>query len=310
MQSLTILTHFSQRPESAFHGIGGDSSPNAARLGERRFDLGLRYRRALSSDLLVTATVGHEWWQFDPTAGDDEDSIARAILNGRFAAPPALEDGVMALSAGGRIDFDSRRGRLFRKPRLASDYEHVSGSGLTFGTHVLQHVGLRATRADPTYAERLPVWISYGATTSGTLDLTATQRRLELELYAFFVDPMPGAGDVPFSHLASLGGSRPMRGFGQRRLIDRSAAVATLRYLWPVWTLLDGTLHASLGNVFGAHLEGFELARLRASFGIGLASATASDHPFELLIAFGTESLENGARIENTRLTAGTMAHF
>jgi hypothetical protein len=102
----------------------------------------------------------------------------------------------------------------------------------------------------------------------------------------------------------------PLRGFGSRRLIDRSAAVATLRYRWPVWDELDGMLHYAVGNVFGPHLRGFDVSMLRASFGLGIATATQSDQPFEILLAFGTETIEAGGAVESTRLAVGTSVNF
>jgi hypothetical protein len=115
---------------------------------------------------------------------------------------------------------------------------------------------------------------------------------------------------VPFTHVPSLGGSRPLRGFASRRFSDRSAAALTLRYRWPIWSTLDGNLHAAAGNVFGPHLEGFALADLRASFGFGVSTATSSAHAFELLLAFGTESFSQGLAPEAGRVVAGTTLAF
>jgi outer membrane protein assembly factor BamA len=140
--------------------------------------------------------------------------------------------------------------------------------------------------------------------------VTGTQRRLELELYTAFTEPLSGAGDVPFAEQVSLGGARPLRGFGSRRLIDRSAAVATLRYRWPVWAALDGVLHYAVGNVFGPELRGLGLSHLRASFGAGITTVTDPDQSFEVLVAFGTETFEAGGAVESTRLTAGTSVNF
>jgi hypothetical protein len=101
-----------------------------------------------------------------------------------------------------------------------------------------------------------------------------------------------------------------LRGFGSRRLIDRSASVATLRYRWPVWNQLDGMLHYAVGNVFGPQLRDFGVSQLRASFGAGIATATQSDQFFEILLAFGTETFEAGGAVESTRLAIGTSVNF
>lgn len=310
-ETLAFAVEFSKRPDSAFHGLGKDSSAEAARFDEQRLETRIRYRAPLGSRFAMTTIIGQQWLVFDADgATGGETSLAEAIDTGRFSAPPALDGGVLALSAAAFVDFDTRTGRFTPRPRAASDYDHVSGTGVAGAAYVSQHVGLRRTRASPSQPAQLPSWIGYGARAVGTLDVTGRQRRLELELYAAFTDPLPGAGDVPFTEQVSLGGSRPLRGFGGRRLLDRSGAAATLRYRWPVWSALDGVLHCAAGNVFGPRLRDFALQELRASFGAGITTAAAADQSFEILWAFGTEVFEAGGAIESTRLTVGTSANF
>lgn len=310
-ETLVLVLSFSKRPDSAFHGLGSDSSPEAARFDEQRLETRLRYRVPVAPDLALTALIGQQWVVFDASgAAGQESSLASAIEAGRFTAPPALDGGLLAVTTALRMDFDTRSGRFTSNPRLASDYARVSGTGVAVGGFVEQHTGLRKTRAEPEEEARFPAWLSYGGRLLGAVDVTGTQRRLELELYTGLTEPLPGAGEVPFTEQVSLGGARPLRGFGSRRLIDRSGAVATLRYRWPIWTALDGMLHYAVGNVFGPELRGFRLSQLRASFGVGITTATESDQSFEVLVAFGTETFEAGGAIESTRLTAGTSINF
>jgi hypothetical protein len=97
-----------------------------------------------------------------------------------------------------------------------------------------------------------------------------------------------------------------MRGFLEGRLRDRSASVALLEYSWPVWVWLDGSLHYAVGNVFGEHLSGWDVSRLRSSFGIGIQSNRAQDTPFQLLLALGTRSFENSSTIDSVRIAVGS----
>jgi hypothetical protein len=115
---------------------------------------------------------------------------------------------------------------------------------------------------------------------------------------------------VPFTEQASLGGSRPLRGFLEGRLIDRSATALQLDYQFPIWIWLDGTAHYAVGNVFGPALEGFAPERLRSSFGMGFRSAGSRDHLFEVLLAFGTERFDSGAEIESFRFVVGATSAF
>ena len=310
-QTLAAVVEFNQRPDNAFHGLGPESPARAGRYAERRFEARLWHRSRPAPDLQLTFVFGQRWLAFDASpAAAGGMSLAEAVADGRLASPPAFDGGLLALYAGLYADLDTRRGRLTPNPRIASDFEHVSGSGFSVRAFVEQHAGLKSTRAVPGATAEVPVWLSFGSHVTGTLDATGTQRRVDLELYAAFSEPLPGRGEVPFTEQVTLGGSRPMRGFGQRRLTDRSAAVATLRYRWPVWSTLDGMLHYAVGNVFGPRLEGFAPRLFRPSFGIGVLTAAESDHPFEILLAFGGETFAAGGAIENTRLAVGTTANF
>jgi hypothetical protein len=303
---LEIAVRYTEREDAAFYGIGRDSPNTAWRHGERQLDEQVRYRLAIGSNLALTSRVIHEWWSFDPaTTTERHLSLARAIASD-LPAPPALDGGLLALGAGFQVELDTRRGRVSARPRTVEDYAHVAGSGVALHADVTSHVGLRRTRADAADPSRWPAWLSYAATLTGTLDLTGTQRRLDLEAYAAFADPVPGAAQVPFTHVPSLGGARPLRGFPSRRFIDRSAAALTLRYRWPIWSTLDGNVSAAAGNVFGSHLTGFAVPDLRASFGLGVSTATSAAHAFELLLAFGTEPFSGGLAPVTGRIAAGT----
>jgi len=101
-----------------------------------------------------------------------------------------------------------------------------------------------------------------------------------------------------------------MRGFLEGRLIDRSGVAAQLGYQWPIWVWLDGVMRYTVGNVFGEHLDGFELGLLRQSFGLGMVANGARDHPFEFLIGFGTSTFDDGGGIENFRFVIGATSGF
>jgi hypothetical protein len=75
-----------------------------------------------------------------------------------------------------------------------------------------------------------------------------------------------------------------------------------------VW--LDGVIHYEVGNVFGERLKDFELDLLRNSYGIGVRTTSSNDHVFEILLAFGTETFRDGARIEHTRFVFGSSSGF
>ena len=154
-----------------------------------------------------------------------------------------------------------------------------------------------------------PGWVKYGATLGGYLDLYH-QRVIGLSAIVDFADPLDEEGAIPFTELVSLGGVRPLRGFLENRLLDRSSAVALFEYRWPIHVLLDGTIHYALGNVFGEHLEDFDFGLLRQSLGIGFLAAGARDHTFELLVAGGTDTFDGGGEVDSFRFVLGSTAGF
>ena len=129
---------------------------------------------------------------------------------------------------------------------------------------------------------------------------------MSLSVQTLFSDPI-GTRAVPFTELVSLGGDdAPMPGFWVGRLIDRSAAVATLRYRWPIGPWLDGSMQAAVGNVFGEHLDDFQTRLLRFSGALGLESDSSPDSNFQFLIGFGTETFDHGGQVDSFRLAFGT----
>lgn len=152
-------------------------------------------------------------------------------------------------------------------------------------------------------------WLRYGGAAGGFLDLNGHNRVLSCTVAALFVDPL-GGQVIPFTDLVTLGGGVAARGFFPGRLTDRSAAIATVAYQWPIWTWLDGTLQAAVGNVFGPHLGGFTASDLRFSGVIGFESSGSRDSSFELLVGFGTETFGQGARADSIRLVVGTNRGF
>jgi hypothetical protein len=58
--------------------------------------------------------------------------------------------------------------------------------------------------------------------------------------------------------------------------------------------------------VFGEHLEGFEARLTRLSAALGFESDVSPDSNFEFLVGFGTETFEQGGKVDSFRLAIGT----
>jgi outer membrane protein assembly factor BamA len=152
-------------------------------------------------------------------------------------------------------------------------------------------------------------WVGYGGLAGVFLDVNRKSRVLSLSSGVHFIDSLDQK-EVPFTELATLGGFGPMRGYYPGRLAGQSAAVAELAYRWPIWIWLDGSMRLEVGNVFGEHLRGFEIGRMRLSAAIGVESVSVADKPLEVLVGLGSETFESGAKIDSFRLFVGTHRGF
>ncbi len=307
---LEVAAGYAQHRDRVFYGLG-PAAPNApARYAETRLEGRSSYveRR---DQLTFSSYEILRGVSFDGSEREHgERSLNEAIALGALAAPPALEDGYVAAISGLFASFDSRAPRLSPAPRTSKDVAHRGGSGLAAAVRVEHGSGLARTRTAPADPARLPQWLGYAAQLTGALDVTDTRRTLEVTTRVELVDPLRADSPVPFTEQVSLGGQQPLRAFRAGRLVDRSAAVATFSYRWPVWGYLDGSLHYAVGNVFGSHLSGIRPGLLRSSFGIALDSVGSMDQPFEVLLAFGTEPFEAGGHVESVRFVLGTRAGF
>jgi hypothetical protein len=273
-EELRARGEYDLRSDRVFHGIGPESPPDPVRFRSHLLAGEVAYERTLWRTSTLTTRIGVR----DVRSEDELVETATVLLT------------------GARVALDTRLPREAARLPKASDFVSPPGTGLLALARVEQAAGNRR-------------WITWGGTLGGFGDL-GHRRVLGLSVDAEFVDPLGGGESIPITELASLGGSRPLRGFLSRRLIDRSAIALELEYSYPIWIWLDGALHYAAGNVFGEHLEGFDLELFRSSFGLGIKSTGSRDHLFELLAAFGTETFRDGASIEHFRLLAGASAGF
>lgn len=227
----------------------------------------------------------------------DPPTIRRQIQDGVFPAPPHYGRPYATVKSGVRFVVDSR------KPRPAP------GTGIAFDASV--------EKVSEIKEPDLGGWVNYGATVAGFLDVTGTQRVLELAVAARFQDKLQDDTIVPFTelvgakHIEDVPDLDLMRGFKPGRLLGSSGIAATLEYHWPIWAFIDGTLQASVGSTFlEPHLEDFAFEKLRFSFVGGFRSPNHRDHSFNLLFGFGTDNFEQGGSPSSVRFLFGGTTGF
>jgi hypothetical protein len=294
---LSWTATLTRRPDYAFYGIGPDAreSDKVRFSGDTAFARFESRYKFYGRDVLET-TIGYRGASYGHTDWDDDDrgqagfepSLDDAVAAGELAEPPGFRDGFRAPFAGLRLLLDSRG-------------ETKQTDGLRVELSAEQSVDLKNTPSSG--------WLRYGGTLWGFIDLNDAGRTVSLALTAAMVDPI-GGRPVPFTQLVAIGGGRTLAGFRSGRLYDRSGAAAILRYSWPIWLSLNGSLQGGMGNVFAEHFAGFRPNRLRLSGAFGLETHGSRDSIFQALLGLGTETLESGAELDSIRLVVGVRNGF
>jgi hypothetical protein len=277
------------RPDFVFHGLGPRTlQSDRTRYGIDKLQVRPVFETTWWKSSRITVSGGVRYVDFRDDACCGNPSLASKIADGTATSPPGFQNGYTAAFQRAELTVDTR------DPRPASQ------TGLRLELEVEQ--GSNVRRSDEN-------WIRYGGSLGGILDVK-DNRTLRLSVTTLFVDPISEGATIPFSEQVVLGGDGPMRGYLYGRLIDRSAAVAALKYRWPIWVFLDGSIQGSLGNVFGPQLRDFDAKLLRVSATIGVETVGSADNAFEVLAGFGTETIEHGANVNSVRLLFGTHRGF
>ena len=287
---LTFKVQASRRPDLTFYGLGPNTlERNISRYGRDLIDGRAMADLSLWGSNRLLAGMGirseelyHGHYGSDPSV---EQSAAARV----FVLPDGFGHGYTAEYNRLRLTLDSR-------PR-----DQSPGSGI--------RLELEGEQGSDVSSSPASGWLRYAASLGGFYDLNERGRVISLVIAALFADPL-GSEPIPFTELVSLGGDAPLRGFYPGRLTDRSAAVAGLRYRWPIGPWLDGAIRAEVGNVFGVHLAQLSPGLMRFSGSIGLGTVGSTDESIEALVGFGTETFDHGAQIDSIRVVLGTNRGF
>jgi hypothetical protein len=277
------------RPDRVFYGLGPTSiQSDRVRYGIDQLQARPVFETFWWRGSRISVQGGVKYVKFRDENCCGEPSLADEIRKGNIPAPPGFDTGYTKVFQRGELTIDSR------DPRPANQ------SGFRLELHAEQAANVRRSADN---------WLQYGASLGGYWDIK-DNRVLSLSASTYFVDPLSHDATIPFTEQVVLGGDGLMRGYLYGRLIDRSAAVATMKYRWPIWIFLDGTLQGAIGNVFGPQLDGFKTSLLRLNGALGVESIGAADHTFEFLAGFGTETFDHGTQVTSFRLVFGTNRGF
>ncbi|HTJ47428.1 MAG TPA: hypothetical protein VL463_35260 [Kofleriaceae bacterium] len=285
----TISTRFdvNRRSDMMFFGIGPDvTDATRARWGVQQIDMHTSLKQQRFGESWISLSAGARSVEYrPPDCCSNDPSIGDAVTRGYFPLPPGYAVPYTVMYEHADMQLDSR------PPKPAP------GTGVYLRLHERGDFELNGQRG----------WVEYGGALGGAFDVTGHQRVLRLIGALDFVDPI--AGETPFNELASLG-SEMMPGFVTGWMRGRSTIAGQLAYTWPVGSWVDGVARVSVGNAFGERLEGFSIAKLRASGDLGITTNELRDQGVELVFGLGTETFEQGAGITSVRIAFGTRGGF
>ncbi len=272
------------RPDQQFFGLGPRAPQEAL----------ARYAHTRAGISVSAGWPALQVWAGSVTSGsteshyDGDPSIEDQVAAGRIEeAPPGYGQLLVTSRAGLRFALDSR----WRE----RDAGLIPPSGVRLDA-VIERV----------HESELGSWWHSDVTIGAALILDRiAEHKLDVRARVELIEPDDDA-IVPFLELATVGGSRDLRGFASGRGRDKSAATFTLDYQWPLAAWLDATLYLAAGNVFGEGLSGFAAGNLRGTLGFGLGIAGIDkDRQIELWTAVGTEPFDEGLEAAGFRLVLG-----
>lgn len=254
-----------------FYGVGPDTPDDRALYRRETMDIGLTgdFRRA---PLRLHAGFGYEDNRIREPIGGDEPSLSAAFdveeLSGATGRQRYLRFG-----GGAELDLTRRTGfqdRGIRLRALATRYDGVNATESDFHKIRLEAHGL------------------------------APLNRRQLLALRSRTDLTRGGGDeIPFYHLAELGGEETAMGYPDTRFRDRDMVSLTAEWRYEIWRDIHNTMRVESFLFFGEGAVGPRLGAIapedwRASYGFGFRLARSEALLGLAFLGFSEESVRFG----------------
>lgn len=279
MGSLKILAETGWRSDAqiGFYGVGPDSPDERTLFRHDAFEFGLggELHRA---PLRLHADVGYENNLVREPSGGGDPSLFEAFDPAELFGATGRQQYVRF---GGGADFDFTRRTEFqdRGVRLlarATRYEGVDGTESAFHKIRLEGHGLAPLNARQLLALRARTDLTRG-----------------------------GTGEIPFYHLAALGGEETAIGFPDTRFRDRDMVSLTAEWRYEIWRDIHNNRRVETFLYFGEGAVGRRLGDIasedwRTSYGVGARFARRADLLGMMYLGFSDESVRFGVSGEWT----------
>ncbi len=255
----------------AFYGVGPDTPDDRALYRRETLDVGLE-GEVRHAPIRFDARLGYEDSRIREPIGGDEPSLSEAFdLDELFGATGRQR--YLRFGGGAELDLTRHRGFQERGIRLrarATRYEGVDATESNF-----HRIRLEA----------------HGLAPLNPRQLLALQARTDLT--------RGGAGEIPFYHLAELGGKETAIGYPDTRFRDRDIVSLTAEWRYEIWRDIHNTMRVESFLYFGEGAVGPRLGAIssedwRASYGFGVRVARSEALLGLAFLGFSEESVRFG----------------
>jgi outer membrane protein assembly factor BamA len=275
---LKSLTRFEIRPNMIFYGLGDRPVQDAGHdLGPRDAAVKTRYRQAR---MLALAGAGYTIGR----PGGLTKIGMTGILNHREfegARKSDLDEGEYSLPAvydtSKLVGFNDGTSTFELDANVVVDTRDNEGA-TSSGVYLEAFGGGLMPQHQYQYAH-------YGAELTTYVNLYQHTRVLVLRLAH---EGVAGNDDkIPFADLPRLGGPRRLRGFTLDRFRDKTTAVATAEYHYPIHEFIAGSLFLDAGRAAPDYKDLFDIPRWHLGGGAGIIVRSKKSVIFTLDVAYG-----------------------
>ena len=257
--TLKFTADYYQRPKSNFYGRGTLSKLiDVVFFHRESLYLRLNYRRRLSSQLAVEAEVNYHSMDIR-----NKTNINNILIYSLL--PPGLATQAHYVETSATLN---------------ASFVDVPNSP-THGHRTLLHLGYTQSVDDNDLSHLKLHFI-----TEQFLELFY-RRTLSLRLGTEW-RLAPGANQIPFYELASLGGTEFLRGYETGRFRDRGSTFAKVSYKYPIWKLVEGMLFYETGRTLHRPTD-FGFDHWKSAYGGGIRIWVPEGFVFEQFVAFSAE---------------------
>jgi len=263
--------------QARFFGIGSRTTDDGVIYRREVVDIGASAGLQLSRPLAVDAGVAFEDnFVREPLSLGDETSIFDVFGPGELFGTEGRQRYVR-INAGTELDLTHQSGFQRR--------------GVTFRFEGAAYRGVRDTESD---FHRLAF------TAQGHLPLN---NRQELAFRGHTEFTRAETGDVPFFHLASLGGKRTAIGFSSNRFTDLDLISLTAEWRYEIWRDIHNSMRVETFVHFGEgavanRLDDIESPDWHESYGFGFRASSTENLLGVLFFGFSDESFHMNVSAE------------